>query len=273
MNNDVSELSTNALMRYVTVLPGWSIAVQLVIGAGILGIQHSLRGSHKFSIWNEYLCTLLWICWTLETSVIGFASSNYHANFSLFIRLLLWPLLSHNACVTPLNIVYLAVEEQSFKKIPRYLFIQLAAMATGLLFSSLSWRFMASWLSDIHYDFMSSRVNPFLNVSIVEGFLLELVMSLVSYLPRLFMKTGFKCTFTSAMVTCILILLLEHTTGAFMNPLTALSSVLLWHSTSLTIYSVYEMMIVYWMAPIIGTIMIARFDVWMNSQRPKYHVS
>ena len=271
-SSSLSEVAAGAL-GHVTVVPGWSLAAQVVVGAGVLAVLQALRGSRRFSVWNEFLCTLLWVCWSLETSVIGFASSTYHANFTLFVRLLLWPLLVQDALVNPLNAVYLAVEEKSIRKIPLHLFIQLTAMVTALLYCMLSWQLLGSWLSHTHFDFMSSSLNPFLTVTMTQGFMLELGMSFVAYLPRLVMSNGFTCTFTSAALTCFLILLLEHTTGAFMNPLTALAASLLWHSASLTAAGACEFLFVYWLAPIIGTILMARLDVWLKTSRRKPHAS
>ena len=255
-------------LDHVTHLPAWSVAAHVVVGCVVVGLQGKLRGSHRFSDWNEYLCTLLWVCWTLETSVISFASSNLHGHFSLFLRLLLWPLLSHDACVNPLNSVYLAVTEGSVRNVPRRLGIQLVAMATGLVYSALSWRVLSSWLSETHLNFTNTCFNPFLNVTLAEGFLLELIMSFVMYLPRLVITTGFTCTFVSAVLTCVMILCLEHTTGAFMNPLVALSSNLLWHGGSLSLTGMWEMAVVYWLGPVLGTVLVARLDIWISHQKP-----
>ena len=269
----LAELAGHAL-DHVTHLPVWSLAAHLVVGAVVVLLQQRMRGSRRFSDWNEFLCTLLWITWTLETSVISFASSNLHGHFYLFLRLLLWPLLSHDACVNPLNSVYLAITEGSLRSIPHRLGIQLVAMVTGLVYSVLCWHVLGNLLSEVHLDFMSSRLSPFLNVTLSEGFLLELTMSFVMYLPRLVMSSGFTCTFVSAVLTCVMILCLEHTTGAFMNPLVALSSSLLWHYSSLSPARVWEMTVVYWIGPLTGTVLVARLDLWMSRQQKlKLHSS
>ena len=265
---------TQQALDHVIHLPVWSLTAQLAVGGVVVLVQWWLRGSRRFSDWNEFLCTLLWVAWTLETSVISFTFSNLHGHFSLFLRLLLWPLLSHDACVNPLNSVYLAVRQGSARSIPRTLTIQLVAMVTGLGYSILSWRILGHFLSEIHLSFMSSALQPFLTVSLTEGFLLELGMSFTMFVPRLFMSPGFKCTFVSAVLTCVMILCLEHTTGAFMNPLVALSSVLLWRYRSLSLVSMWEMAVVYWVGPVLGTILIARLDSWLSRRRKfKLHTS
>lgn len=267
------KLSSDALTG-ISAIPAWSLAAHLLVGLVVLALQKTLRRSHQFSSWNEYLCTFLWVSWTLESSVIGFASSNGNVLLTLFLRMLLWPLLSYDACVNPLNSVYLVVQEKSARHIPRCLTIQFLAMISGITYSVFLWRFLGYWLSDTHSLFMTtSSANPFLNVSMAQGFGLELGMAFVMYLPRLVMGSGFMSTFASATVTCVLIILLEHTTGAFMNPLIALSSTLLWHSGSLGVEGVVELLVVYWVAPAIGTVLVATLDMWTSRPQHKHHVS
>ena len=266
------QLSADALTG-ISAIPPWSITAHLVVGLLVVTLQQTLRNSHQFSSWNEYLCTLLWVCWTLEASVIGFASSSNNTLLALFLRMLLWPLLSYDACVNPLNSVYLAVQEKSVRGIPRCLVIQLLAMVSGIAYSILTWRFLGAWVSDTHFHFMGSTANPFLNVGAAEGFLLELGMAFFMYLPRLVMGTSFTSTFVSATWTCVMIILLEHTTGAFMNPLIALSSSLVWHTGSLSAVGVVEMVVVYWLAPVIGTVLAATMDTWISRKPHKPHIS
>ena len=260
----MSEIAGEAL-AHVTALPGWSLLAHIFVGVTILGLQQTVRGSRQFSDWNEFLCTAVWVYWSLETAVIAFASSSLHANFTLFLRLLLWPAFFQDACVNPLNSIFLAVQRRSVRHLPRCLAIQLVAMGTGVAYSALSWWVMGSWLSLTHLNFLSSRASPFLNVSVTEGFLLELAMSFAMYLPRLILKAGFVCTFVSAVQTCVMILCLEHTTGAFMNPLIALSVSLLWHPLSLP--GLWELALVYWLGPIIGTVLVARLQLWVFSEK------
>ena len=267
MENVSNMTATAEVLGQLAAFPPWSIAAHLLVAVLVLGAQQTVRGSQV----NEFLCTLLWVCWTLEMSVIGFASSNLHALSTLFVRMMLWPLLFRDACVNPLNSVYLAVHERSVKKVPWYLGVQLVAMATGLLYSALMWRLLSSFVSDIHLSFMSSRANPFLNVGTINGFFLELGMAFVMYLPRLVMGTGFVCTFISAVLSCSMIILLEHTTGAFMNPLVALSSNLLWHYQSLSIVALSELFLVYWLAPALGTVMVALLDMRIWRTHKKLH--
>ena len=266
------KLSADALTG-ISAIPPWSITAHLVVGLLVVTLQQTLRNSHQFSSWNEYLCTLLWVCWTLEASVIGFASSSNNTLLALFLRMLLWPVLSYDACVNPLNSVYLAVQEKSVRGIPRCLVIQLLAMVSGIAYSILTWRFLGAWVSDTHFHFMGSTANPFLNVGTAEGFLLELGMAFFMYLPRLVMGTSFTSTFVSATWTCVMIILLEHTTGAFMNPLIALSSSLVWHTGSLSAVGVVEMVVVYWLAPVIGTVLAATMDTWISRKPHKPHIS
>ena len=235
-----------------------------------MSLQRAVRNYQQFSSLNEYLCTILWVCWTLEASVIGYASSNLHVLSSLFVRLLLWPSLALDACVNPCNSVYTAVQKRSPNKVPLCIVIQCLAMATGLLYSGLTWRVLSFGVSDIHRGFMTSHSSPFLNVSVVEGFLLELSMSFVMYLPKLIMRTGFTSNFVSALVTCVMIFLLEHTTGAFMNPIAALSSTLVWHSSS---FRWTDMIIVYWLGPFLGAAFAAWLNMWLTERQEKPHLS
>lgn len=235
-----------------------------------MALQRAVKNHQQFSSLNEYLCTILWVCWTLEAAVIGYASSSHHVISSLFVRLLLWPSLALDACVNPCNSIYTAVQDKSPKKVPHTIMIQCLAMATGLLFSSLMWRVLSSGGSDIHRGFMTSRGSPFLNVGVVDGFLLELGMSFVMYLPKVVMRTGFTCNFVSAVVTCVMIFLLGHTTGAFMNPIAALSLTLVWHSTS---FRLTDIIIVYWLGPFLGAAFAAGFDMWLAKRKEKLHLS
>ena len=244
------------ILLYLSAFPPWSLASHFIVAAALLSLQQVVRKSRHFSIANEFLCTVLWVSWTLECYVIGFASSSLHALVVLFVRLLLGPILFQGAYVNPCNCVFAAVEERSGKKLPTYLLVQLVAMVTALVYSTLSWRFLSQWLSDIHQSFLDSRPNPFLQVPAWAGFSLELAMTFACFLPRLAMRQGFPCTFISALITCVLIFLLETTTGAFMNPLLAASSSLVWHSLSLREYLVH--FVVYWVGPIAGSVLAAR---------------
>lgn len=254
-NLSSSNLPHNILL-YLSAFPPWSLASHFIVAAALLSLQQVVRKSRHFSIANEFLCTMLWVSWTLECYVIGFASSNLHALFTLFIRLLLGPIIFQGAYVNPCNCIYAAVKERSGKKLPSFLLVQLVAMVTALVYSTLSWRFLSQWLSDIHQNFLDSRPNPFLQVPAWAGFALELAMTFTCFLPRLVMRQGFLCTFISALITCILIFLLETTTGAFMNPVVAASSSLVWHSLSLREYLVH--FVVYWLGPILGSVLAAR---------------
>lgn len=260
------------IVSYLSAFPPWSIAAHLVVCVLVVVLQRAGRSSRQFSSLNEYLCTILWVCWTLESSVIGYASSNLHTMSSLFIRLLLWPSLALDACVNPCNSIYNAVQEKSLRKIPHYIVIQFFAMVTGLLYCGVTWRFLSSGLSATHQGFMTSRASPFLKVSILEGFLLELGMSFVMYLPKLVIRTGFTCNFISAAVTCVMVFLFEHTTGAFMNPIIALSSNLLWHSATFRLGALFVMVVVYWLAPFLGAMLAALLDMWITSAQEKLHV-
>ena len=255
------------LILHLSAYPPWSLAAHLAVAGLVVSIQQAVKESKQFAAANEFLCTLLWVCWTLESSVIGFASSSRHVLFTLFIRLLLCPFLFHDACVNPCNSVYMAVEQRSARKIPQHLVMQFMAMAAGLLYSILSWQFLGSWLSDVHLSFMGSHTNPFLNVTLLEGFLLELGMAFAMYIPRMVMKIGFTCNFVSAAWTCVMIILLEHTTGAFMNPLIATSSTLLWHFRSFGMGDLAVLLVVYWLGPVLGTVLAARLDLWAGSRR------
>ena len=244
------------LLLYVSAIPPWSLVSHLLVAGAILGLKRAVRRSRHFSLLNEFLCTTLWVSWTLECYVIGFASSSLHSLFVLFVRLLVGPLLFDGAHVSPCTSIFTAVKARSGKRLLPLLSMQLVAMVTALFYSFLAWRFLSQWLSEIHQHFLEVRPNHFLRVPAWIGFGLELAMTFVSFLPHLVFQAGYTCTFVSAVVCCALVFLLEGTTGAFMNPVVAASTSLVWHP-----YGPRDLLLhvlVYWLGPFTGAVLAGK---------------
>lgn len=67
------------------------------------------------------------------------------------------------------------------------------------------------------------------------------------------MQDSFALVLTQATLVISLIVWFEHTTGAFMNPLAALSCTLAWHSLGMFDHVVH--FVVYWAGPLTGTVL------------------
>lgn len=108
-----------------------------------------------------------------------------------------------------------------------------------------------------HQQFLLVKPDYFLQVPILSGFLLEFLLTFVCWMPKLLMKDSFYMVLVQACLVVYLVFQFEGSTGAFMNPVTALSFVLTWHRLGAV-----EHFIVYWVGPLLGTalaVAIARY--------------
>lgn len=235
-------------------LVGWSLFTHALLACVLLLARLSLRSrSFLFSLANEVLVTLLWCSWSLEGLLVGTLVSPWLALLSLFLRLLLLPYIARDAYINPCAVLYRHWGLPWPRLLPLLLTntsLQLVGMALGVAYSLSVWSALGSTVSDLHGSFMSLRITAFLTVPSITGFLLELTMTFLSLVPKLLMRGGFPLTVVESAVCCYLVFLLGDFTGAFMNPIIALSFVLVCHPGSVELF---RHTAVYWLAPLLAT--------------------
>lgn len=238
-----------------TYLVGWSLFTHSLLAFVLLLARLALRRrSLLVALVNEVLVTLLWCSWSLEGLLVGTLVSPWLALLSLFLRLLLLPYIARDAYMNPCAVLYRhwgLPWRRLLSILLTNTFLQLVGMALSVAYSLSVWMALGSTVSDLHGRFMSLRINAFLTVHSVAGFLLELTMTFLSLVPKLLMNSGFSLTIVESVVCCYLVFLLGDSTGAFMNPIIALSFVLVCHPGSVQLF---RHLVVYWLAPLLATV-------------------
>ena len=254
-------------------VPFWSISVQVAMGTLVFLCRRlvSQRETTSFTLVNEFLCSFLWVVWTLEAAVISFASSDTLALINLFVRLVLIFYTFQGACANPSVALYKQLLTGfSPRRMLLYVAIELAAMVLALLYVSTVWSLLGQTVSKDHREFLLEDCTYILQVSPLNGFLIELVITFAMFLPLMFMSQSFIAVIGSCLFTLLLVILFQAPTGAFMNPLTALAFTLNWHTQRLNMTECFIHILVYWCGPYTGSFLAVlaarRIQAFRNQQ-------
>lgn len=254
------EPSMGAVSSLVALFPVWSVLSQLVAGLLLVGAQMVIlryEASRKhFAVVNEFLCSFVWVWWTMETVLLATMYSSTAGLAGLTARLVAYPLISHGA---PNNLCtalyqYFNQMDPSRLHISRFclsVVIELCAMALALLYCHYYWRLLGVMASTDHLLFLEIKLEYFLNTSLVEGCLSELFLSFSMFIPSIFIRRPIPLVVIDNVLVIMLIVNFRSLTGAFMNPVSALSCLLYWHDLSL--HSLATHVIVFWLGPFIGS--------------------
>ena len=248
----------------VGLFPIWSVLSQLVAGVILVGTQNLLlknRTTRKyFDVLNEFLCTFAWVWWSMETILLSYMRSPNIGLLSVFIRLVIYPYISHGAPNNPLTALYVYFNKTDptrryFSRFCLSVAIQLFAMVLALVYCHYYWKLLGVMVSSDHLVFLEAKLNYFLRTSPTYGFLSELFISFAMYLPSIFLPPSFFLTVIDSAFVIVLIVNFNTLTGAFMNPISALFSTLYWHDLASQDYLVH--IVVFWLGPFVGTRMAA----------------
>ena len=247
----------------------WSVCAHVVPAVPVLLCQFLLRRSAYFRPINEFLCSFLWSTWSLECVVVGYTGSSTLALFTLFLRLLVLPYILHGAYINPCGALYEygCVEKgsrrrQHFQQLFSNIAIEVTATFFAIIYCYVVWNVLGSTISEDHQQFLQVKPDYFLQVPILAGFLVELLLTFVSWIPRLLMKDSLYMVLVQACLIIYLVFQFQESTGAFMNPVTALSFALVWHRLGAV-----EHFIVYWGGPLLGTALAVTITRYRKHKR------
>ena len=246
-------LKSNGTIAIETT-PFWSVLAHIVVALPVLLCQSLLKRSAYFRPINEFLCSFLWTAWSLECVVIG---SSTLAPFILFLRLLVPRYAFRGAYTNPCSALFECMEkglrrQRHFKNLFSSIAIEVIATFFAIIYCYVMWNVLGSTISEDHRQFLGAKPEYFLQVSLLPGFLMELFLTFVAWIPKLVMKDSLHMVLVQASLTTCLVVQFSGSTGAFMNPVTALSFVLAWHRLGATA-RLLEHFIVYWGGPLVGT--------------------
>ncbi len=256
-------LPLNSSLSVLHSMPYWSLSGHVAVAALVFPLRGLLfpalahRTSHPyFQPVNEFLCSFLWVFWTLECMVIDHTTSSSLALSTLFVRMLIAPYIFHGACVNPAFNVYthlrLGVKPQAILAVVHNVLIELLAMGCAVVFVSVQWNLLGM-VSLQHHDFLSVQDRSYmLQVTPISGFLTELITTFIALLPIVLIRQSFLAVLVSACLTLCLIFQVEAATGAFMNPLNALAVTLTFHMDKLAVWDCLVHILVYWYGPYMG---------------------
>lgn len=260
-------------------VPYWSLSGHVAIAVLILPLRSLLFPSHRlhthpyFPPVNEFLCSFLWVVWSLECMVISHATSTSLALATLFLRMIIAPYIFKGACVNPAYNVFTHLRQggrpRALKLMLQNVLMEVLAMVCAVLFVSVQWRLLAQFSSQ-HQEFLIEDKSYMLNVTPLTGFLEELFTTFIALLPVVLMGESFLTVLVSASLTMCLIPMAEAATGGYMNPLNAMASAITFHMDKLTPVDYIVHIVVYWLGPYLGSGLAAVLHSWTNRlHKPK----
>lgn len=263
-NREDSPDTVSVVYSMVGLFPIWSVLSQLVAVMILIGTQNLLlknKTTRKhFDVLNEFLCSFAWVWWSMETILLSYTRSPSVGLLSLFLRLVIYPYISHGAPNNPLTSLYIYFtktdpKRRKFSRFCLSVAIQLFTMVLALTYCHYYWRFLGVMVSNDHLGFLEAKFNYFLRTSPLYGLLNELFLAFAMYVPSIFLPPSFFLIVVDSVFVVILIINFNTLTGAYMNPISALSSTLYWHDLAPQDYLVH--IIVFWLGPFVGTRMAA----------------
>lgn len=246
-----------------TSFPFWSYMVHLSVAALLVLLQNVFSVSKTldpyFKFLNEFLASMTWLVWSLENTVVGFMWSRTSGLMILWIRLLLGPLVLRRAYCNPCVILYdYLFNRQSWKNRREcllYLLAELLAVPASLALAMTMWNFLADYgLSHDHAHFLQEKPEYFLSVPNFTGFTIETLVSFLMFMPGMVFSQSLRSTILEALFIVILVFLFGPLTGACMNPIVALSLLLMWHYGDTDPTTVAVHLFIFWLGPLVGTV-------------------
>ena len=241
--------------------PVWCLVLYTFTTVSLLSFrQRALSESWgNFGHLNEFLCTVLWESWCLELQVLFSSGLFWLPMAVLFLMILFAPFRIHGAFCSPCGAFYQFLEERGSRMRSRgavrhlgtKLAIQMLGMVFAILLNYAVWRALVGLtLSSTHGNFLKVDVEYPLTVSSLKGFLMEYMLMFCCYVPSMLLGGGWTkmIAFLEAAVVVLLCAYFHHWTGAFMNPLSALTFSLINNKVNLL-----DQVVVYWMGPLLAT--------------------
>ena len=245
------------------VYPYWSIisfSFPLILIA-ILRRHLKPKLRDRFYLAEEFLCSLLWLLWSFEMTVVSNYTHSYMYHLLLFLALLFQRSIYQEATVNTAALVVKWVHcGWSLKKTFLLLSVQLATIPVAM--ATILYLHRALSFLSLPHEMGVAVSSDALKVGIAGGFLVEgLGMFLLSLPPIFITSRGFFLDVVSASSFTLIGYVLGPLTGAFCNPLSATCYCLIFNKQN-----VIEVGVVYWAGTIAGALLAWRLFVYQREK-------
>lgn len=244
----------------------WTVTIHIVVFLVILKTKqlasYDSHGNRYFTMY-EFLFSVGWVVLSLENTMIFIMMSETSGVVVLGLRLFVSSIFFQKMFGNPCGTLYVYLSRWNTRKASTLicpLCAQVLAIPFGICITLTVWNILATVNKD-YSIFLEKEIEYFLSVHPGKGFLVEATVSFLMFLPGIFISTS-TSTFLS-FLEAIFDVFLVHTfggvTGAFMNPMVALSCYLMWHYHYT---GAWEHMFVFFLGPLVGTMMavgVARY--------------
>lgn len=239
----------------------WSALVHTAVILAILKLQGLAsrvarpKGA-RYSIISEFLFSTAWVVMSLENNILSVMWSVMSGVVALGLRIFVTSLIFQGVYGNPCQALYFYLSHWPTKRLAtftRLVFAQMLAIPVGVTVTLILWRVLAV-ISVDYSNFFDKEVVYFLSVHPVVGFLIEAAISLLTFLPRIFIRSSMFRKSVEAILVMFLVGQFGMLTGAFMNPMAALSSYLMWHWRYLGAWDIFVHVFVFIFGPLVGTV-------------------
>lgn len=240
----------------------WSVCVHAVVIFVLFRIQkimstHTNPRGTRFRTISEFFFSIAWIVLSLENTFL-FMWSEMGGVIALGLRLFLASLLFQKVFGNPCEALYYYLkcppEIRRLSLFLRPFCAQMLAIPVGIATSLLIWNLLAL-TNDDYLLFLDKKFDYFLSVHPLIGFAIEASISFTVFLPGIVLPSSRLLRFLEPLLIMFLVHRFSMTTGAFMNPMVAMSSFLMWHSSSMEIWNLGIHLFVFFLGPVTGTLL------------------
>lgn len=248
----------------------WSITIHIVVFLVILKTQQQLasyayesHGTRYFTI-SEFLFSVAWVVLSLENTMIFVMMSETSGVIVLGLRLFVSSIFFQKMFGNPCGALYVYLSRWNTRTpstLIRPLCAQILAIPFGICITLTLWNMLATVNKDYSIFLEKKDIEYFLSVHPGKGFLVEATVSFLMFLPGIFISksTSTLMSFLEAVFDVFLVHIFGGVTGAFMNPMVAVSCYLMWHYHYT---GAWEHMFVFFLGPLVGTtlaVCVARY--------------
>lgn len=260
----------------------WSVVVHLAVYTILYYVRyfifyHLHLKPATFRTLSEFLFSVAWVILSLEDCVIFNVVSEKIGVTFVGLRLFLFPLTFHKMFGNPCEVIYHYLKRpyRTWKAdaFLRPIFVQLLAVPVGVLISIGTWKLLGLVSTDYH-SLTEKKIDYFLTIPAFQGFIVEAAISFLMFLPTIFLPGSFIISILETLFIMLLVYNFGGMTGAFMNPMAALACFVMWQSRSLGFAGVPTHLLVFTIAPMMGTVLAVllakflkrRYDQYMQRQ-------
>ena len=259
----------------MTLFPIWSYVIHAITVCLVIGCRSAISAVLKrggtsqaaiiFKFFDELLSSTAWVVFSLECPVVGITRSKTSLLAIIALRLFLAPPFLGSTHFNPCGTLYryllgVGVDQDITKPSLRtslvHLLAETLAIPLGSLISMATWTILAeNNLSSDHTYFLDAQPEFFLSVSSPTGFVIELSISFVMFLLSILLPETRVYRISQVLLMTFLISIFGPMTGAFINPMVALTFLLMWHRGMLGLSALASHFFVFWLGPLVGTAM------------------